>query len=90
MIGRALGIRPSERGAVFAAFAFLTALLSSHALLETARDALFLTHLPAGQLPFMYLGVAALSLLLARAEVELFASAVRAQKGSHKELLARA
>ena len=49
----------------------MTALLASHALLETARDALFLASLPAAQLPWMYLAVAALSLLLARFEARI-------------------
>ena len=42
-----------------AAAATLFTLLAGHTVLEVARDALFLTHLPAEQLPFTYLGIAA-------------------------------
>ena len=39
--------------------------MAAHALLETARDALFLASIPATRLPFVYLGVAAASLVVA-------------------------
>src|SRR5262249_3552561 len=49
--------------------------LSAHGALETARDTLFLTHLPASQLPWVYLGLAicglAISLLAERSSGEL-------------------
>jgi AAA family ATP:ADP antiporter len=48
-----------------AAFVTLFCLLAGHALLETARDALFLTHVPAEQLPWMYLSIAAVVVLFA-------------------------
>src|SRR5690348_11082287 len=63
-----LGIRADERRATLGAFAFLTSLVGSHTVLETARDALFLARLPATHLPFVYLAIAALSLLAARAD----------------------
>src|SRR5262245_11818695 len=71
MLGPLLSLRDSERRPAFVAFAFLSALVAGHALLETARDALFLARLPAGQLPLMYLAIAGLSLLLARVELKL-------------------
>lgn len=61
-----LNLRREERRPVLAAFAFLTALILSHAVLETARDAAFLARLPATRLPVVYVGVAILSLLVAR------------------------
>ena len=61
-----IDVRPDERRNTFASFATLLAITSGHTLLETARDALFLTKLPAAQLPWMYLVIAALSLVLAR------------------------
>ncbi len=66
-----LGTRPEERGPAWAAFAFLTALIASHTILETARDALFLARLPAAHLPFVYLAIAALSLGIANSEGKL-------------------
>ena len=68
MLGRLLGIRPDERRAAWSAFAFLTALVASHSVLETARDALFLARLPATQLPVAYIAIAVLSLLAARGD----------------------
>jgi ATP:ADP antiporter, AAA family len=58
-------IRPSERRSVMAAFAVLFLLLSAHALVETARDALFLQTLSVESLPWVYLGGAALGALVA-------------------------
>lgn len=43
------------------AFLTLFGVLCGHALLETARDALFLSKLPASQLPWVYLIIAALA-----------------------------
>ncbi|MBX3232351.1 MAG: hypothetical protein KF837_33805 [Labilithrix sp.] len=61
-----MDIRPEERRNSFAAFAALLVLTSGHTLLETARDALFLTKLPPAQLPWMYLLIAVLALGAAR------------------------
>lgn len=52
-----------------AAFLLLFGLLSSHSILETARDALFLSKLPAGRLPWVYMGVAAVSLAITQAQL---------------------
>jgi AAA family ATP:ADP antiporter len=40
-------------------------IVATHTLLETARDTLFLERIPISELPWMYLGVAALSMFLA-------------------------
>ncbi len=54
--------RKGERRDVFAGFLTLFALIASHSLLETARDALFLARVPAARLPWVFLAIAALSL----------------------------
>jgi AAA family ATP:ADP antiporter len=41
------------------------AIVATHTMLETARDTLFLQRIPVAELPWMYLAVAALSLVLA-------------------------
>lgn len=56
-------VRAGERRDVGVAFLALFGLVGSHAVLETARDALFLSKVPASRLPFVYLGIAALSLV---------------------------
>lgn len=71
MFGSLLSLRSAERRPAWVAFAFLTVLIASHTLLETARDALFLAHIPATRLPFVYLAIAALSLGIARLEARL-------------------
>ena len=61
-----IDIRPGERRNTFAAFGTLLAITTGHTLLETARDALFLSKLPAAQLPWMYLVIVLCTLVLAR------------------------
>src|SRR6188474_1500236 len=61
-----LDVRPEERRNTFAAFGTLLAITTGHTLLETARDALFLSKLPAAQLPWMYLVIVVVALALAR------------------------
>src|SRR5262249_18523965 len=58
----------AEPGPAFARRAFVTffLILAAHSLPETARDALFLSRLPVSQLPWMYLLVAVVSILVAR------------------------
>ena len=63
---RLLDVRPEERRVTLAAFLVLFGGLAAHTLLETARDTLFLTRLPASQLPWMYLALAAVALLVTR------------------------
>lgn len=57
-------VRPNERRDVWLAFAVLATFLGAFAMLETARDALFLAKIDAGRLPLVYLAVAAISLAL--------------------------
>ncbi len=59
-----LDVRPGERRDTFAAFAALFAVTGGHTLLETARDALFLSKQPASRLPWMYLAIVFAALLL--------------------------
>jgi ATP/ADP translocase len=58
--------RSAESSARLGAFLTLGGVMAAHALLETARDALFLTHVSADRLPWVYLGIAVLALLIAR------------------------
>ncbi len=58
-------IRAEERRDVLAGFATLFGLMTGHAILETARDALFLARIEASQLPWVYLAVAIVSFLVA-------------------------
>jgi ATP:ADP antiporter, AAA family len=55
-------IHPGERRNVAAAFLTLFGFMAGHALLETARDALFLATQPASHLPWVYLAIAVLAL----------------------------
>lgn len=50
------------------AFFTLASVMAAHALIETARDALFFTSLPASHLAWVYLAIAAGSLLVARTQ----------------------
>jgi hypothetical protein len=60
-------LRPGERIGAAAAFLTLLGILTAHTLLETARDALFLAELPASQLPWVYLAIAAIAAALSQA-----------------------
>ncbi len=55
-----------EKRNVAGAFLTLGGFMAGHALLETARDSLFLSRLPASELPWVYLAIALISLLLTR------------------------
>ncbi len=61
-------IRPGERRDTWAAFTMLFGFVGGLAILETARDALFLTKMPATRLPWMYLSIAAISLGIVSAQ----------------------
>lgn len=50
-----------ERRFALSAFLTLACLVASHAILETARDALFLASIPATRLPWLYIAIAATS-----------------------------
>jgi hypothetical protein len=64
-------VRAGERRDAWAAFAVSFALLASDAVLETARDALFLTKLPPSRLPPVYLAIAGVSLLVTELRARL-------------------
>lgn len=66
-----LGIRRDDSRAVWTAFTILLTTIASHAVLETARDALFLADLPVTRLPWAYLGIATLAYVGARASKRL-------------------
>ena len=55
-------VQPDERYETFWAAGTGFLVLVAHAILETARDTLFLTHLPASRLPWVYLTLAAVAL----------------------------
>jgi AAA family ATP:ADP antiporter len=67
MISVASGSPPSERRVVIAAFLSLFGILCAQALLETARDTLFLMHVPIARLPWLYLVMAALTVSITAA-----------------------
>lgn len=60
------GLGAFERRRAAAAFLTVFGLAVAHALLETARDALFLARLPASQLPWAYLAIAVAAAGLSR------------------------
>ena len=68
MLGGLAEVHPEERRGVASAFVTLLGVLAGHTLLETARDALFLARLPASQLPWMYLAIAAVAFGASRLE----------------------
>ncbi|HTJ82100.1 MAG TPA: hypothetical protein VL400_10270, partial [Polyangiaceae bacterium] len=61
-------VRKDERAGTLAAFAFNAMFVGSHTVLETARDALFLSKIPGSRLPIVYVAIAALSFFFARAQ----------------------
>ena len=67
-VGLRLAIRPDERGDTRAAVLMLFGVVGSISILETARDALFLSRIPATRLPFTYLAIAAVSLAIITAQ----------------------
>ena len=60
------GIPRPMVGRVVVATATLFGILTGHSILETARDALFLSSLPASRLPWVYLVIAGLAVVVAR------------------------
>jgi ATP/ADP translocase/HEAT repeat protein len=62
VLSRLLGIRPEDRRDTLVAFLTLLGIMTAHALLETARDSLFLSKLPARDLPWAYIAIAIISL----------------------------
>jgi ATP:ADP antiporter, AAA family len=66
-----LGIRRHDRRDAAVGFVTLLLIMAGHAILETARDALFLATLPPTLLPWAYLAMAGLALLVAQANTAL-------------------
>jgi ATP/ADP translocase len=64
VVERLLGIRQHDRRDTAVGFVTLLVLMAGHAVLETARDALFLATLPAKLLPWAYFLIALLALAL--------------------------
>jgi AAA family ATP:ADP antiporter len=62
-LARTLQLEPEELRRAILLGGLLFALTSSYTLVKTARDALFLSTLPASLLPWVFLGVGALSLV---------------------------
>ncbi|HSN31966.1 MAG TPA: hypothetical protein VLU41_04725, partial [Ideonella sp.] len=61
-----IDIRKGEWAQLLVALLTCFGIITAHTMSETARDALFLTHLPASYLPLAYLGIGAASFALGR------------------------
>lgn len=81
-MGMFSAIRPEERRATWTALTTLFGFMASHAMLETARDALFLAEKSSSQLPWVYLAIAVFSLMLARLRERPQASGRRRSLGA--------
>ena len=66
VFGAWANIRDEERWDTLVASLSLFSFMAAHALLETARDALFLASIDATRLPYVYLAVAAVALGITR------------------------
>lgn len=64
-------LRPGEERPTLASFGFLAIFFASQAMLEAARDTLFLSKVPADHLPWMYIVIAVVSFVVARGEERL-------------------
>ena len=64
-------VRPEERRPATLAFLALLGITAAHTLIETARDALFLSKVPIAYLPALYLAIAAAGLVTTRASAAL-------------------
>lgn len=60
------GLRSSEARNAWKAFVTLAGMMAAHAMLETARDTLFLSRVAADRLPWAYLIIAGLALVLTK------------------------
>lgn len=63
-LGKVVDLRPGEWAPFARTFAILFLIIGGHTALETARDALFLTRLAPKMLTYVYVAVAALSLVV--------------------------
>src|SRR5688572_7830835 len=59
-----LDLRPGERHDAFFGCVTLLIIIAGHTMMETARDTLFLSDLPADRLPWAYLCIAALAVVV--------------------------
>ncbi len=64
-LARLLKLEPEETRLALAFGAVLFVLTASYTLVKTARDALFLAHMPANRLPYVYLAVGVLTTIAA-------------------------
>ena len=60
-------VRPEEWRPVLVSILTVLLVMTAHAFIETARDALFLTHVPVTNLPWVYLVLAVLAILVSHA-----------------------
>jgi ATP:ADP antiporter, AAA family len=74
LLRRLYNIRSTERRDAWVGFFVLFAFIGSFAVLETARDALFLAKIEATRLPLVYLGIAGVSLIVAEAQARMSSS----------------
>ncbi|MDB4936791.1 MAG: lyase domain protein repeat-containing protein [Labilithrix sp.] len=70
-LGSLFDVRADERRPATLAFLALLGITAAHTLIETARDALFLTKVPIEYLPALYLAIAAAGLVTTRAGAAL-------------------
>ena len=61
-----IDVRRGERAQLLVALFTCFGIITAHTMSETARDALFLTHLPASYLPLAYLGIGVSSFAIGR------------------------
>jgi ATP:ADP antiporter, AAA family len=73
VFGRLLGIRPRDHRDAAVGFVTLLLAMAAHAVLEAARDALFLATLEPTALPWAYLAMAGLTLVAASFQRKLLA-----------------
>lgn len=90
LLGTFGSVRADERRDVLGAFVTLLGFMTGHAILETARDTLFLSELPATLLPWVYLTLAASALLLTKYHSSLARRLPRGQELSGWLLFAAA
>ncbi|MFO0616333.1 MAG: Npt1/Npt2 family nucleotide transporter [Polyangiaceae bacterium] len=68
MLRRLFPVRRSERRDAITAFVFLFVFVAGHSILEATRDAMFLAHIPTSRLPWVYVALAAATLVATRAQ----------------------
>jgi ATP/ADP translocase/HEAT repeat protein len=71
LISRFFDLREGEARPVLQSFLVLFLLIAAHTMLETARDALFLTKLPPRQLNLVYIALAGLSFVVSAGSTRL-------------------